>query len=171
MRRLARHALPLAALVLAGCTAGLPPRVPTVEAPAVVPEQRAVPEAPPVTSPLGARAAEQARTLIGAPYRYGGRDPTGFDCSGLVWYVYQGLGVSLPRRAAEQRAALQPVDRDALAPGDLVFFYTPSDHVGIYVGDGAFVHAPSGGKQVSVASLSAPYFQLGFAGAGRVQAH
>ena len=117
---------------------------------------------------IGARAADAARALLGVPYRYGGQDPSGFDCSGLVWYVYRQLGVSLPRRALDQRRAVAPVGRDDLIPGDLVFFSSPADHVGIYLGAGDFVHAPSSGKDVRVANLNAPYFMLAFAGAGRV---
>jgi cell wall-associated NlpC family hydrolase len=117
---------------------------------------------------LGARAAALASRLIGTPYRSGGSSPAGFDCSGLVVYVYRELGVLLPRTAAEQRAALGRVPAEALAPGDLVFFSTPEDHVGIYLGDGEFVHAPGSGRSVERARLDAPYFILGFAGGGRV---
>jgi murein DD-endopeptidase len=112
-------------------------------------------------------AARLAMALVGAPYRYGGAAPDGFDCSGLVWYVYRNAGVTMPRTAAEQRMAIRPVDIEHLEPGDLVFFQTPVDHVGIYVGDGDFVHAPSSGKTVERAKLRSPYFLLGFAGAGR----
>lgn len=177
MRRAAALVLVWVA-TLAGCSSGPasmtrdrpPPAVPP-EVGVHVPHTGAVgdltPSVPP-PSPLGARAADQARALLGAPYRYGGRDPSGFDCSGLVWYVYQALGVELPRRARDQRQSLTAVPRADLEPGDLVFFSRPLDHVGIYLGAGDFVHAPSRGKQVSVASLNAPYFQLGYAGAARV---
>ena len=114
-----------------------------------------------------AQAAALAEVLVGAPYRYGGSAPDGFDCSGLVWYVYQSVGIGLPRTAAEQRAAVPPVDVDHLQPGDLLFFQTPADHVAVYVGDGEFVHAPSSGKTVTRARMKSPFFLLGFAGAGR----
>lgn len=176
MRRLAATAL--LALGLTGCATG-PSLFTRAHLPSPTPEGVAgqVPHddahhdlSTPVVpvSPLGAKAAEQARALVGAPYRYGGRDPGGFDCSGLVWYVYQSLGIELPRRARDQRQGLAMVARADLEPGDLVFFTKPVDHVGIYLGGGEFVHAPSRGKRVSIANLDAPYFQLGYAGAGRV---
>ena len=114
-----------------------------------------------------AEAAALAAALVGAPYRFGGSAPDGFDCSGLVWYVYHSVGIGLPRTAAEQRAAVQPVDVDHLQPGDLLFFQTPANHVAVYVGDGEFVHAPSTGRTVTRARVKSPFFLLGFAGAGR----
>jgi cell wall-associated NlpC family hydrolase len=143
-------------LALAGCggTPGLKPQV--------------AKNAP--TTPLAAPQAEAAAlaaALVGAPYRYGGSAPDGFDCSGLVWYVYHSVGIGLPRTAADQRAAVKPVDVDHLKPGDLLFFQTPADHVGVYVGDGEFVHAPSSGRTVTRARMKSPFFLLGFASAGR----
>jgi len=113
-------------------------------------------------------AAQLAAALVGSPYRFGGSEPSGFDCSGLVYYVYAQAGVRLPRTAAEQQAQTIPVAFDALAPGDLVFFKTPADHVGIYIGGGEFVHAPASGRKVERARLNSPFFLLGFAGARRV---
>jgi len=181
MRRLA--VLLCASVLLAACAGGPAPRpsgatAPVLPhdlgprpAPSLVPGMAGNPDMPaPVPSAIGAQAAEQARGLVGSPYRYGGRDPSGFDCSGLVWYVYQHLGVELPRRSVEQRRSLPAVPRESLEPGDLVFFSSPVDHVGIYLGGGDFVHAPRRGKRVSVANLDAPYFQLGYAGAARVPA-
>lgn len=140
-------------IVLAGC-AGTPPR----------------PERSSAAITLGVRAAALADRLIGAPYRYGGSSPDGFDCSGLVVYVYRELGIALPRTAAEQRATLPRVPAQALAPGDLVFFSSPEDHVGIYLGGGEFVHAPGQGRGVERARLDSPYFLLGYAGGGHVAA-
>ncbi|HXQ31343.1 MAG TPA: C40 family peptidase [Steroidobacteraceae bacterium] len=117
---------------------------------------------------LGARAATLASGLIGTPYRYGGRSRAGLDCSGLVFYVYRELGLAVPRTAAEQRAAAVPVAAEALRPGDLVFFYTPEDHVGVYLGNSEFVHAPASGRPVERARLDSPFFILGFAGGGRL---
>lgn len=121
----------------------------------------------PTSTEGGTRVAQLAAKFVGTPYRYGGAAPGGFDCSGLVWYVHRELGLAVPRTAAEQRAAARPVPRDALLPGDLVFFYTPEDHVGIYLGGGEFVHAPATGRTVSRARLDSPYFILAFAGGGR----
>lgn len=154
--------LVLVGLSLLAACAGPPPR------PAPI-EREPVPAAVPADSDaLGARVAALARGFVGRPYRYGGETPSGFDCSGLVYYVYRSLGVAVPRTAAEQRASAKRIPADALAPGDLVFFYTPEDHVGIYLGGGEFVHAPASGRLVERARLDSPYFILGFAGAGRV---
>lgn len=131
------------------------------------PPGRAAVAAPTVAGTPGAQAALAAAALVGAPYRFGGAAPDGFDCSGLVWYAYRSVGMAVPRTAAEQRSAATPVSVDHLQPGDLVFFQTPADHVGIYVGNGEFVHAPATGKTVERARLHSPYFLLGFAGAGR----
>lgn len=117
---------------------------------------------------IGQRAAELAEKELGVPYRYGGASPSGFDCSGLVFYVYHALGVNVPRTALLQHEAAKSVAKKDLRPGDLVFFYTSVDHVGIYVGNNEFVHAPSTGKTVTRASLKEPYFALGFAGGGRL---
>ncbi len=121
----------------------------------------------PATSAAGERVAAEATRFVGTPYRFGGASPGGFDCSGLVWYVHRELGLEVPRTAADQRAAAKPVPRDALRAGDLVFFYTPQDHVGIYVGDGTFVPAPATGRTGERARLDSPFFLLSYAGAGR----
>lgn len=124
-----------------------------------------------------ARAEVQARAmdLIGAPYRYGGSSPaTGFDCSGLIHYVYRdAAGIDLPRTAAELGALrTEKPPADALQPGDLVLFRVRGgrkvNHAGIYAGDGRFVHAPSSGGQVRLDRLDDRYWQRCFAGARRV---
>lgn len=161
-RRLA--AAVLVATALGACSTA-PVRPPAVPAPAPTGAGVAVP----APDDAGARLAALATRFVGTPYRFGGASPdAGFDCSGLVWYVHRELGLSVPRTAADQRARASPVRRDELRPGDLVFFYTPRDHVGIYLGDGQFVHAPSSGRSVERARLDAPYFLLSFAGAGRL---
>lgn len=144
-------------LLLAGCAAG--PRAP---APGAAPEI-AVPPAG-----AGDRAARRALELVGTPYRYGGNGPDAFDCSGLVRFVFAELGVSLPRTSEAQYAAGEPVAPGALAAGDLVFFRIPQAHIGIFLGDGRFVHAPASGRAVSVARLDEPWFSRGFVGAARV---
>lgn len=111
--------------------------------------------------------------FLGVPYRRGGNTAeTGFDCSGFVRAMYnQTVGHLLPRRAEEQAAATQKIDRTDLKPGDLVFFNTMRrafSHVGIYVGEGKFIHSPKPGAQVRVEDMSNSYWQRRFTGARRV---
>jgi cell wall-associated NlpC family hydrolase len=101
---------------------------------------------------LGQRAVRIAAKELGVPYRYGGSTPSGFDCSGLVAYVYGKLGVRLPHNAAAQYAYGQAVDRGHLEPGDLVFFHGLG-HVGVYIGRGRIIHAPHSGERVEIQSL------------------
>ncbi len=113
-----------------------------------------------------------ANRLRDIRYKRGGREPsTGFDCSGFVRYVFrQGIGADLPNTSAAQFSAGQKIARNDLRSGDLVFFRTAGkriSHVGIYVGDGEFIHAPSSGKRVSVSRLAEPYWSHHFAGAKR----
>ena len=107
-----------------------------------------------------------AQDQVGVPYVYGGRTPQGFDCSGLVYYVYGKVGVSLPRTAAAQYDRTRRVAEKDLKPGDLVFFLD-AGHVGIYVGDGWFIHAPETGKPVEGAWLNVGYWHDHYYGAGR----
>ena len=93
-----------------------------------------------------------ALSFQGVPYVYGGTSPSGFDCSGLVQYVFAAFGKQLPRTAAAQKAVCTPISESQLQPGDLVFWGTW--HVGIYVGGGSFVHAPTTGQNVKVTSMS-----------------
>jgi cell wall-associated NlpC family hydrolase len=119
---------------------------------------------------VGADAARHALEMVGTPYRYGGKTPKGFDCSGLVVYSYALAGKQLPVNVGGQRAASRPVPRKQIRPGDLLFFELTDEgrsHVALYVGGGKFVHAPSRGKVVSTASLSNPYWRRHFAGARR----
>jgi cell wall-associated NlpC family hydrolase len=125
---------------------------------------------------VGEKASDlvmSAMGFLGVPYRYGGNSAdTGFDCSGLVRAVFeQSVGKVLPRRADEQAAATQTIDRSELKPGDLVFFNTMRrafSHVGIYVGDGKFIHAPRSGASVRVEDMRISYWQTRFNGARRV---
>jgi cell wall-associated NlpC family hydrolase len=94
---------------------------------------------------------ETALGQIGRPYRYGGGDGDGFDCSGLVQYVYLDAGLTVPRTAKQQMRAGEKIDPQEALPGDLMFFDTDSGvHVAFYVGGGRVVHAPSRGKDVTV---------------------
>lgn len=124
---------------------------------------QAVPQRP------AAQAAGLASGLIGAPYRWGGATPAGFDCSGLVYYTYRKAGLEVPRTSQQQFHAAQPVPIGSVEPGDLVFFGQRGriSHVGIYIGDERFIHAPESGRTVTVASLSDGYYRARFAGAGR----
>ena len=130
------------------------------------------PDAPaPAPAPLPAPtthadAASIAARYLGVPYVWGGASPSGFDCSGLVMYVYAQLGVSLPHYTVSQWNATTPIPTSALAPGDLVFFDGLS-HVGIYIGNGQFIHAPHTGTVVQIASLSG-YWAAHLDGARRV---
>ena len=113
-----------------------------------------------------------ARDMVGTPYRYGGAGPGGFDCSGLVYYSYRKAGIRVPRTTAEQYRQSKRVQVFRLQPGDLVFFRISQDklsHVGIYAGDGRFIHAPSSGKAVGYASLHNPYWHGRLISAGRLQ--
>jgi len=125
---------------------------------------------------VGEKASElvvHAMGFLGVPYKRGGNSAeTGFDCSGFVRATYeQTIGLVLPRRASEQAAATQTIDRTELKPGDLVFFNTMRrafSHVGIYVGDGKFIHAPRAGAQVRVEDMREAYWKTRFNGARRV---
>lgn len=126
--------------------------------------------------PASAKAAKvirTARVLIGYPYKWGGDLPdTGFDCSGLIWFVYHQHSVNLPRVSWQQFAAGTHVKRQDIRPGDLVFYKVEkkgkSLHGGIVTDRGTFIHAPSSGKQVMESSLNAPYWYEHYLGARRV---
>lgn len=116
-------------------------------------------------------AVELAQTLIGIPYRWSGADPArGFDCSGLVYYVFNQLQVHLPRVPRDLFHRSENISRAELRPGDLLFFHTFArlSHVGIYIGGGHFIHAPRRGQTVRIESMDTRYYQKRFAGARRV---
>jgi hypothetical protein len=115
-----------------------------------------------------------AMGFLGVPYRRGGTNvETGFDCSGFVRAMYeQTIGFVLPRKASEQAASTQEIDKSELKPGDLVFFNTMRhafSHVGIYVGDNKFIHSPKPGASVRVEDMRTAYWDRRFNGARRVQ--
>ena len=121
----------------------------------------------------GARAqiVSTAFEMLGRPYRYGGSTPSGFDCSGLVQFSFQQAGLNVPRTAAEQYRYSTPVPNHRLQPGDLLFFTLKSHrvaHVGIYVGDGKFIHAPAVGRQVMESRLDEPFWHGHLVRAGRL---
>ncbi|WP_200179755.1 NlpC/P60 family protein [Ectothiorhodospira mobilis] len=120
----------------------------------------------PAAGPLGAQRAAvvfSALSQVGTPYRYGGRTPEqGFDCSGLVWHSHRQAGLKPPRTTTAQSRAARRIPTTALRPGDLLFFRTGGggvNHVGIYIGEGRFVHAPSSGRRVSTQRLDHPYWR------------
>ena len=116
--------------------------------------------------------ARQALSFRGVPYRFGGRSRNGVDCSGLIQTVWKKYGLMLPRTSVEQFKTGIPVPKDRMKPGDLVFFKNTYkrgiSHVGIFVGEGKFVHAANSRKGVIVTSLSQAYYQNRWAGARRV---
>lgn len=121
----------------------------------------------------GADLAMQALSFLGVPYRFGGQDPQrGFDCSGLVRHVTQSvMGLTLPRTAEAMARVGQSIGREALEVGDLVFFNTRGrrySHVGIYIGEGRFVHAPARRGRVRVEEVDAAYWHTRFNGARRI---
>lgn len=158
-----RATLVLLGALLAGC--GTPPRVAPPPGDAVT----NVAPAPPA-DPRHLQVVFSAMQQVGVPYRYGGATPTGFDCSGLVQYVFANAGLSLPRTAADQRATATPVPLEAATAGDLLFFRDggTTSHVAIYVGQGRFIHAPRSGRTVSLDTFADTYWRSHFAGAGRV---
>lgn len=121
----------------------------------------------------GSGLVEYAKAYIGTPYAHGGNSPSGFDCSGFVQYVMSNFGVSMPRSSTDQYSIGVRVDKSLLMPGDLVFFkYSASSyrlgHVGIYVGDGNFIHSPVPGQAVEITSLNNGFFSNYYYGATRV---
>jgi len=120
---------------------------------------------------IGHLVAQSASRYIGSPYVWGGTNPNGFDCSGFTQYVYSQYGVKVPRNSYEQFHVGQSVGREQLLPGDLVFFttYAPGpSHLGIYIGEGKFVHALNQETGVTTSELDADYYKNRYLGAKRV---
>jgi cell wall-associated NlpC family hydrolase len=161
-RTLALLLLAATAAVASGC-ASAPPA--PAEARRVTIEPRVADAA------VGGAIADVAMGMVGTRYRYGGADPReGFDCSGLVHYAYGQAGYSVPRTSRELFRAARKIAVGDADPGDLMFFQdeTKLSHVGIYIGDGMFVHAPASGQTVAVASLDSPYYQQHLVAVGRL---
>lgn len=121
----------------------------------------------------GDRIISRARTMLGTPYVRGGRNPGGFDCSGLVQWAYRNEGIALPRTAREQsQVGTRIMDVESMRAGDIVAFRHPRRgyHTGIYVGDGKFIHSPRRRDRVKISSLDDPYFRTTFLGARRIDA-
>ena len=168
MSIMARVALLTLAALLSACASRTPP-APVAQKPVVFithPEE---------TSPVAADVLFRALGLVGTPYRWGGNTPdSGFDCSGLIKYVYNdAAGISLPRTTREMIVMrAQSIGQDKLQTGDLLFFATNGgsqvSHAGIYVGEGRFVHAPATGGTVKLDSLNKAYWQKAYLNAKRV---
>lgn len=122
----------------------------------------------PEAQQAGELIARAALNVLGTPYRYGGNEPGGFDCSGLVQYAHARAGIALPRTTKGQYSADRS-DPPGLRIGDVLFFRIKGRvaHNGIYIGDGRFVHAPSTGKAVSITRTDNPYFRNRLAGVRR----
>ena len=123
--------------------------------------------------PEKSKLVKVAKKYLGVRYRYGGSSPrSGFDCSGLVQYAHQQVGIELPRTTGGQYRSVMPLPKRELRAGDLVFFKTAFDrfvsHVGIYLGNNRFIHAPSSGKRVTIANMNNPYWRKRFTAGGRV---
>ncbi|MBL8310831.1 MAG: C40 family peptidase [Burkholderiales bacterium] len=164
----------------------VPPSLPVVTPIATVPEGRlaraekalrdassALREASVTARDTASEITSYALGLIGVSYKFGGNTPDqGLDCSGLIRYVFQqATGIALPRTARDQARVGESVAMDKLQPGDLVFFNTRRfqfSHVGLYLGDNKFIHAPSRGGSVEVVSLDKQYWQKAFNGARRI---
>lgn len=111
-----------------------------------------------------------AQAMLGVPYRYGGISPSGFDCSGLVFYSYARAGIQVPRTTLTQYQHTKPLSVRELLPGDVLFFRLNGrdiSHVGIYQGNNKFIHAPVSGKRVSIDSLNARFWGARFVRGGR----
>ncbi|MBP6345246.1 MAG: C40 family peptidase [Neisseriaceae bacterium] len=167
-RTLLLLSLVLLALSVAACGSKKPPK----PRPGVVAQSKKPIQISHISSSQGGpEIAMYAMGLIGTPYQYGGNSTsTGFDCSGLVTYVYnQALTVPLPRTAKDLAFSSRSIKKSQLKAGDLVFFNTsgnnPFSHVGIYIGNNQFVHAPSSNGTIRTASLDNPYFAPRFTGA------
>ncbi len=127
-------------------------------------------EMPDYSSTGGQAAVDLAMQFLGVPYVWGGTSPSGFDCSGLVYYVYGQLGYSLNRVADDQMKNGIPVSFEELAPGDLVGFGTGgyASHIGMYIGDGKMIHAPHTGDVVKITDITTGYYASRFLGGRRI---
>jgi cell wall-associated NlpC family hydrolase len=164
-RKTACAAVVIVAFAVTGCATISQPPTPAAAGSAASEVRRDAPLT------LGEAVAELAVALVGTPYRYGGATPQeGFDCSGLVHYAFARAGLAVPRTSQEQFRAARKISARAAAPGDLVFFQDQEklSHVGIYLGEGRFVHAPESGRRVEIGALDAPYYQQHLVGVGRL---
>jgi cell wall-associated NlpC family hydrolase len=162
--RLAREAAARRAAAAAAAAAAQNPAPTTTTTTPVAPPSGPVPPA----SSLGEQAVQIAMGELGVPYVWGGASPSGFDCSGLTMWVYAQLGIHLDHYTGSQWNAGPHVAYSDLAPGDLVFFEPGIGHVGIYIGNNEFIHAPHTGTVVQISSLSDAWYAAEYQGAVRV---
>lgn len=153
-------------LMLGACATPAPQDLPATS-------DTGIPDTTSTTSVTGQEFALRALSFVGVPYRWGGTSPdTGFDCSGLVRYVYEQMtGRPLPYNAYGLARVASTIDDAELQPGDLVFFNTlrePFSHVGIYLGESRFLHAPSSGSNVRISSMKNRYWTARYNGARRL---
>lgn len=141
-----------APIVTAGAITAAQPAIVGIVVATAYPAPPPAPAAPPPT--VGSLALEAAKTAMGTRYTWGGTSTRGFDCSGLMLWSFKKAGVSLPRTSRAQSAVGRPVAKSDLRPGDLVFFYSPVSHVGLYVGGGKVLHAPQAGDVVKISPMS-----------------
>lgn len=164
----------LALLLMAGCSSTPPGSFTQGPSGSGSPKPSAsIPRVDPQAPELAEEVVLNALSLIGVPYRWGGSHPNeGLDCSGLVQWVYRGsANLLLPRRSEEMMAQGQPIGAQSLRSGDLVFFNTmqrPGSHVGIYIGQGRFIHAPNSRGVVRIESIDQAYWASRFDGARRL---
>lgn len=166
-------ALLLAAAGIIGCasTGAVPRPFPSPGGTSPSPGTPVVPREPRAAAD-GYSVAGTALGYRGTPYRNGGNDPSGFDCSGLIWYVFGQHGIRVARTVGDQFREGSSVDAGGVQPGDLLFFSTEgrgASHVGMAIGGDEFVHAPSSRGEVRVERLSAPYWSSRYIGARRVR--
>lgn len=160
------------AALLALPTHAAPPEVPAAPVEQTAPVAAPSPAPALTTNPVESLLAS-AKELIGTPYRYGSIDPAaGLDCSGLVGYLFQSnFGLTLPRRSVDMSKIGEKISKADLQPGDLLFFKTVKktiSHVGVYIGNGEFIHAPWHGRNVEIANMELKYWQKRFAVAKRL---
>ncbi len=163
MRNPVRLPLVLLLAVLSGCSGrGTAPDAPGA---ANIPASARA-----ATGPTRRTIVDTALAQLGVPYKYGGNNAReGFDCSGLVRFAYSAAGITVPRISRDQLKATTPVPLAEALPGDLVFFQSADySHVGIYLGEGRFVHAPQTGRSVEIGSFGNDWYRRRFVRAGRV---
>jgi cell wall-associated NlpC family hydrolase len=161
--------VPLVALLLVACHTAPAPRQTTPKAQTAAASWDGSGGASALRN-RGEALAKFALSLRGTRYRYGGATRDGFDCSGLVFYAHRQFGLEVPRTSREQAQGADAIKPRKLQPGDLVFFHIDSrrvNHVGIYIGERRFVHAPGAGKPVTINSLDDEFYAESFASAGR----